>query len=60
MGRALSMHPVIACGNDTATMSRGNWLLFLNQIRRISAEVLPRLQGQQITGVPHARDAVPQ
>ena len=33
--------------------------LFLNQIRRIGQEVLPRLQAHKITVVPHARDVAP-
>jgi len=30
--------------------------MYLNQIRRIGAEVLPRLQAHRITAVPHAQD----
>jgi alkanesulfonate monooxygenase SsuD/methylene tetrahydromethanopterin reductase-like flavin-dependent oxidoreductase (luciferase family) len=33
--------------------------MFLNQIRRIGTEVLPRLQAHKITVVPHAQEAAP-
>jgi hypothetical protein len=31
--------------------------MFLNQIRRIGSEVLPRLQAHKVTAVPFAEDA---
>ncbi len=32
--------------------------MFLNQIRRLGSEVLPRLQAHQVTRIPHAEEAV--
>jgi hypothetical protein len=50
------------CGAETllVSMNRGAMPheMFLNQIRRFAAEVLPKLQAHQITRVPAAEEVM--